>query len=149
MLDLHIASLEYGNTFRDVLPQGATSFAAAATTLAVDYVAAPAFHDSRYLFASIAQIDGDFATLTRCVVDHHIDHQMAKGTSPIVNRDELLVSGRVNLSTLKDALAIFDNASNDTAAQLDGLQYLYRRQWHFEKCRSWYDWAFPQKETVQ
>lgn len=149
VLDLRIASLEFGDTFRDVLPQGAKSFAAATTTLAAKYVAAPAFHDSRYLFSSVAQIDGDFATLTRCVVDHHIDHQTAKGTSPIVNRGELLVSGRVNLSTLKDALSIFDNAPNDTAVQLDGLQYLYRRQWHFEKCRSWYDWAFPQKETVR
>ncbi|RKR43450.1 hypothetical protein B0G82_1014 [Paraburkholderia sp. BL17N1] len=149
VLDLRIASLEYGDTFRDVLPQGAESLAAAVTTLAAQYVAAPAFHDSRHLFASVAQSTGDFAALTRCVVDHHIEHQTAKGTSPIVNHDELLVTGRVNRSTLEEALTIFDKASDGTAAQLDGLQYLYRRQWHFEKCRSWHDWAFPQTETVQ
>lgn len=149
VLDLHIASLEYGDTFRGVIPQGADAFAAAVTALADAYVAAPAFHDSRHLFASIAQATSDFAALTRCVVDHHIDHQTAKGTSPIVDHDKLLVSGRVNLDTLKDALAIFDNTSDDTTAQLGGLQYHYRRQWHFDKCRNWHDWAFPQAETVQ
>ncbi|MFM0375807.1 hypothetical protein PQQ72_02130 [Paraburkholderia strydomiana] len=149
VLDLRIASLEYGDTFRDVLPQGAEPFAAAVTALAAAYLAAPAFHDSRHLFARIAQSAGDFAALTHCVVDHHVEHQTAKGTSPIVNHDELLVTGRVNPVTLNEALATFDNASDDAAAQLDGLQYLYRRQWHFEKCRSWHDWAFPQTETVQ
>jgi hypothetical protein len=97
----------------------------------------------------VAQSTGDFAALTRCVVDHHIEQQTAKGTSPIVNHDELLVTGRVNSSTLEEALTIFDSASDGTAAQLDALQYLYRRQWHFEKCRSWHDWAFPQTEIVQ
>jgi hypothetical protein len=149
VLDLRIASLEYGDTFRNVLPQGAEAFAAIVTALAADYAAAPAFHDSRRLFASVAHAAGDFRTLTGCVVDHHIDHQTAKGTSPIVNHDELLVTGRVNPATLKEALAIFDNAWDDSGAQLDGLQYLYRRQWHFEKCRRWYDWAFTQMEAAQ
>ncbi|WP_369072978.1 hypothetical protein [Burkholderia gladioli] len=149
VLDLHIASLEYGDTFRNVLPRGADTFAAAVAALAAAYFTASAFHDSRRLFASIAQAAGNFVALTRCVVDHHIDHQTTKGTSPIVNHDELLVTGRVNLDTLKAALAIFDNASDGAAARLDGLQYLYRRQWHFSKCRSWHDWAFPQTEVMQ
>ncbi|TAL86887.1 MAG: hypothetical protein EPN74_03390 [Rhodanobacter sp.] len=145
VLDLRIASLEYGDTFKDVMPHGAQAFAAATTALAADYVAAPAFHDSRRLFASVAKAAGDFRALTERVVDHHVDHQTAKGISPIIKDSKLLVAGRVNSNRLKEALAIFDNASDDAAAQLDGLQFLYRRQWHFEKCRSWYDWAHPQR----
>jgi hypothetical protein len=149
MFDLHVAVLEFGERFNNTTPRNADAFARAVVQLAKTYTGAPAFEDARRLFATIAASAENFRSLTRCVVEHHMEHQKAKGTLPIVNHNELLMTGRADADNVSKALSDFESAGNEVDDVLARLQYRYRRQWHFEKCRRWHDWATQPEGTMQ
>lgn len=148
VFELKLAMLEYQGKFENVLPNGADAFAKRVIDLAQAYVSSPCFQDARRLFASVAATRPDFHSLTATVIEHHVAHHGLKGTSPFLNRDAILVSGRVNPDSMGSAVAAFDERSDDPHAQLLDLQFRYRRQWHFEKCRRWSDYASGHTETA-
>ena len=148
VFELKLAMLEYRGTFENVLPNGVDAFAARVVELAQAYVSSPCFRDAKRLFASVAATPPDFRSLTATVIEHHVAHHGLKGTSPFLNRDAILVSGRVNPESVRSAMVAFEERSGDGHAQLQDLQYRYRRQWHFEKCRRWSDYAAGRLETA-
>jgi hypothetical protein len=148
LFELRVAALEFGRDFADAAPPDENAFAARVVALANDYKDGALFQDARRLFRALATSATDYRSVTRCVVDHHIDHQRAKGTSPIIELEQLIVMGRVEAQTMREAL--FDTQeARDINDCLDRIQYRYRRQWHFEKCRRWYDWAEGKMEILQ
>ncbi|WP_430231270.1 hypothetical protein [Paraburkholderia tropica] len=148
MFELRVAALEFGEKFADAAPPDEAAFAAHVVALSNTYKDGAVFQDARRLFRALAESAADYRALTRCVVDHHIDHQQAKGTSPVVDHEQLMVMGRVDAQTMREALAD-TQAAYDIEDCLDRIQFRYRRQWHFEKCRRWYDWAEGSTETLQ
>lgn len=148
IFDRQVAVLEFGEQFKDVLPAGADSFAAAIAQLAKDYVAAPVFQDARRLFCTVAGTPPDFRSLTHCVIEHHMQHQQAKGASPFISHSEVLVTGRVDPTAVADAMSAFKDHAGEPKVQLDELQYRFGRQWHFEKCRLWSDWSVGATEAA-
>lgn len=148
MFELRVAALEFGKDFADAAPPDANAFAEHVVALAQSYKDGAVFQDARRLFRALATSAADYRALTRCVVDHHIDHQQAKGTSPVVDHEQLMVMGRVDAQTMREALADTQAAHNIEDC-LDRIQFRYRRQWHFEKCRRWYDWAEGSMEALQ
>ncbi|CAG9172479.1 hypothetical protein LMG23992_02246 [Cupriavidus laharis] len=147
VFELHLAALELGDKFADAGPSEPDAFAALVVDTAQDYVRAGSrFHDARNLFMSIARGKPTYAALKRCIIDHHKEHQSAKGTSAIVDHDKFLVSGRVEPKTMQDALDDIAGVGDMTEC-LDRLQSRYRRDWHFDKCRRWHDWADGKQEV--
>ncbi len=140
IFDRRVTVLEFGGQFEDSLPLGADLFAASVVQLAKVYVAAPAFQDARRLFRALAVTAPDFRSLTRCIVEHHMQHQQAKGTSPFISHTEVLVNDRVDRFAVEEAMTAYGGCA-DPKGQIEALQFLFRRQWHFEKCRRWSDWS--------
>lgn len=149
VFELRVAALEFGDRFKDAAPPNADDFAASVIALAGTYTEARVFQDARSLFRAVSTCAPNYKALTRCIVNHHIDHQRAKGASPIIDHDELKVMGRVDADTMRQALTDAQETQDDMEACLDRLQFRYRRQWHFDKCRRWHDWAEGQTETLQ
>ena len=140
LFERRVAVLEFSERFADVLPPDADSFAASTVVLAKQYVAAPGFQDSRRLFVAMSSSAPDFRSLSRCVIEHHMQHQQAKGTSPYVDHGRLLVARRVDAEAVGDALT--DYCDGDGPEQrLDALQLRFRRQWHFDKCAALCTWS--------
>lgn len=145
VFDLHWASLTYKKELA-AQPGRAEQFAAAVGKLAKTYI-----HGGRYardagnLFSTIAEGTRSYESLRAKVVEHHKAHQRAKGTSPILDHDDLILRDGVDLDTVRKALDDAENA-DDVQCMMDGLQFRYRRQWHFEKCRRWHDWALTGTE---
>lgn len=149
IFDRRVAVLEFGERFKDeVLPPGGESFAASVVNLAKDYVSAPGFQDARRLFGTVAVCPPDYSSLTNCVVEHHIQHQQSKGTSPFINHTESLVTGRVDPIAVSDAISAFGDRAGDSQGQFDDLQFRFRRQWHLEKCHRWSDWSVGAMATT-
>lgn len=148
IFELRVAAMEFGGGFENATPPDPHALAANIIALASAYMTAPVFQDARALFRTLADCRPDYHALTRCIVEHHIEHQRAKGTSPIIDHDELIVTGRVDAETMRQTLSDTQNA-HDMKDCLDRIQFRYRRQWHFDKCRHWYDWAEDQTEAQQ
>lgn len=147
LFERRVAVLEFSERFADVLPRDADSFAASTVVLAKQYVAAPGFQDSRRLFVAMSSAEPKFRSLSRCVIDHHMQHQQAKGTSAYIDHDRLLVARRVDPRAVDDALTDYRDA-DEVERRLDALQLRFRRQWHFDKCAALCRWSKSDAEVV-
>ena len=148
LFELRVAALEFGGDFANAAPPDDDAFAVQIVALANDYSGSAVFQDARRLFRALATSSADYRSLTRCVVDHHIDHQHAKGTAPVIDHEQLFVMGRVEAQTMREALSDTQEA-RDIGDCLDRIQFRYRRQWHFEKCRRWHEWTEDLTGTPQ
>lgn len=147
VFDLHWAGLMYKKELADVRPCMAEEFAAAVGKLAKTYMnRKPYARDAGKLFCSLAEgSTSSYEALRARVIEHHKEHQRAKGTSPILDHDELVLRDGVDLEIVQKALSDVADAG-DVEVAMDRLQFRYRRQWHFEKCRRWQRWALGEQE---
>lgn len=121
--------------------------APALSDLAKVYRAMPGAEDAGQLVAKLAQAPVDLAELDKCVLEHHIEHHTKKRVRPFLNHEGIQVRGRIDREQLATVLEKMTQAADGEAA-LDVLQFHYRRDWHFAKCRQWKDHADGRKEVA-
>lgn len=97
-----------------------------------------AFVDARNLVATVANASPSLPAIERCLIDHHISHNTAKGAAPFIDHGGVKVRGRVEWGHISQVVDALDTGPD---AALDYAQYVYGRDWQFGKCRLWYDHA--------
>ncbi|MFU2049322.1 hypothetical protein [Bordetella hinzii] len=148
VFDLHWAGLTYKKELADARPRLADEFAVALGKLAATYIEVkPYARDTGKLFSSLAVGTASYQALRAKVIDHHKEHQRSKGASPILDHDDLILRGGVEHDEVRDALHDVEDA-DDVENMMDKLQFRYRRQWHFEKCRRWHDWTSGRQDAA-
>lgn len=99
------------------------------------------------LVARAAEAAPSLAALEHGVLEHHMAHHRQKGARPFLTHDGVQVRGRADRQQISAALDTLAEARTVTAS-LDALQFRYRRDWHFAKCRLWKDHADGRKEPA-
>ena len=132
-----------GEAAKFALPK---DIAPALSALARSYRAMPGAEDAGHLIAKVAEARPELVALEDCVLEHHLAHHRQKGARPFLTRDGVQVRGRTDRRQLASSLDGLAKAGNAKAA-LDELQFRYRRDWHFAKCRRWKDHADGRRET--
>ena len=115
--------------------------------LARGYRAMLGAEDAGQLIARVSEAPLDLVAINDCVLEHHIAHHRQKGARPFLTHDGVQVRGRTDRRQLAGALDGLAKAANANAA-LDALQFRYRRDWHFAKCRRWKDHADGRLEAA-
>lgn len=123
------------------------NLAPALSELARSYRAMPGAEDAGQLIAQVAEARPDLVALDDCVLEHHMAHHRQKGAHPFLTREGVQVRGRTDRRQLASALDGLAQAA-DAEAALDVLQFHYRRDWHFAKCRRWKNHADGRREAV-
>lgn len=145
LFDCLLARAEFaGEAARFALPE---DLAPALSELARSYRAMPGAEDAGHLIAQVAEARPDLIALDDCVLEHHVAHHRQKGARPFLTRDGVQVRGRTDRRNLAGALDGLTQAANPKQA-LDVLQFRYRRDWHFAKCRRWKDHADGRREAA-
>jgi len=139
IFDLKLSTLEFESSPL-ITPLGLLDeLAPAIVQLALDNARCSGVQPAR-LFATLAATSARYAPLEEAIILHHCVHQRAKGVSPFLEGSHLLVKGKVEKKEMGDLLEDLAKCEN-VKAQLDRLQYRSRRDWHFRRCRAYYDWA--------
>lgn len=145
LFDCQLARAEFtGEAASFELPK---DLAPALSRLALAYRAMPGAEDTGQLVAKAAEAHADLAALDYCVLEHHMAHHRQKGARPFLTHDGVQVRGRTDREQLAGVLAGLAQAA-DAKAALDVLQFHYRRDWHFAKCRRWKDFADGYREVA-
>ena len=144
LFDCMLARAEFtGEAAKFALPK---DIAPALSALARSYRAMPGAEDAGHLIAKGAEARPELVALEDCVLEHHMAHHRQKGARQFLTRDGIQVRGRTDRRQLASSLDGLAKAGNAKAA-LDELQFRYRRDWHFAKCRRWKDHADGRRET--
>jgi hypothetical protein len=100
------------------------------------YLARSTAKDSRQLFHRLAQANG-YGEVAAIIVSHHGEHQRAKGTGIWLDAKDVQVGGRYKASGVLEQMQAMRNGEVEILA----LTPLRRREWHFGRCRRWFDHA--------
>ena len=145
LFDCQLARAEFsGEAAKFALP---VELAPALSALAKHWTATPAGGESVPLVARVADAAPNLAALEQGVLEHHMAHHRQKGARPFLTHEGVQVRGRTDRQRLSAALDKVAAAGTPEAA-LDELQFRYRRDWHFAKCRLWKDHADGRKELA-
>ena len=102
--------------------------------------------DASGLFARLASSAPAYDALERIVCEHHVAHQRAKGVSPFFDGEQLLLRDKVDRAELGAFTESVAQARSAEAA-LRMLGFRSRRDWHFGRCRRYYDFAHGGKQA--
>ena len=142
LFDCQLARAEFsGEAAKFTLPP---DLAPALWALAKNWAGTQTSGESVPLVARAAEAAPNLAALEHGVLEHHMAHHRQKGARPFLTHDGVQVRGRTDRQRLSAALDKVAEAQTITAA-LDALQFRYRRDWHFAKCRLWRDHADGRK----
>jgi hypothetical protein len=145
LFDCQLARAEFtGEAGRFRLP---TELGPKLFELAKDHMTLAGLGEAAPLVARAAQAGPKLSDIDDSVLDHHVAHHQKKGVRPFLTRDGIQVRGRADRRQLASVLADVATADGITSA-LDAIQYRYRRDWHFAKCRRWKDHADGLREDA-
>lgn len=142
VFDLRLARLQYASAgFEDLGNVLKQELAQAITELACDSVPVEEPRlDAGGVFAKLASSTPDYDDLERIVCDHHVAHQRAKGVSPFFDGEQLLVCDKVDRAELGPFTESVAQAQS-AEARMRLLGFRSRRDWHFERCRRYHEFA--------
>ena len=145
LFDCQLARAEFGGEAANfTLPP---ELAPALSTLARQWAQKQAGGEPVPLVTRAAEAAPTLAALEHGVLEHHMAHHRQKGARPFLTHEGVQVRGRSDRQQIAAALDKVAEAST-AAAALDALQFRYRRDWHFAKCRLWKDHADGRKEPA-
>ncbi|MFL9876987.1 hypothetical protein PQR63_01230 [Herbaspirillum rhizosphaerae] len=124
-----------------LLPPGEIEESLAVTLgrLAGEYISVPSHQDARGLFKSLAGVSS-YRVAADLILRHHVRHQNLKNVSPFMENGRLLVLDRFHIADFTRLWEELDAAPDHDSA-LACLAYRYRRDWHFGRARTYYDYA--------
>lgn len=110
--------------------------AAALTEGSRTYLERPNARDARQLLRRLATAQG-YADVTKIVIAHHAEHQRSKGVGAYLDEKDVLVGGRYEAPKVLEQM----QGMLDREISIQALTPGRRREWHFARCRRWYDYS--------